>query len=175
MTTERPDAGDAATGADSLMCVVEIAKGSRNKYEYDRELGVIVFDRFLSSSVVYPTDYGFIADTLALDGDELDVLVCVTEPTFPGCRLPVRPVGMLIMRDEHGIDNKIVTVPVSDPNWAECQNLDDVPRQLRAEIFHFFSVYKDLDADRFAEPTGWADRDAAQDEIHQALERRRQS
>jgi len=158
---------------ESLMCVVEIAKGSRNKYEYDRDRGVIVFDRFLSSSVVYPTDYGFIADTLALDGDELDVLVCVTEPTFPGCRVPVRPVGMLIMRDENGVDNKIVSVPVSDPNWADCENLDDVPRQLREEIFHFFSVYKDLDADRFSEPTGWADRDAAQEEIHQARGRRR--
>jgi inorganic pyrophosphatase len=157
---------------DVLTCIVEIPKGSRNKYEYDRELEVIVFDRFISGSVVYPTDYGFIFDTLGLDGDELDVLICVTEPTFPGCRIPVRPVGMLIMSDENGSDNKILSVPISDPNWNHCEGLEDVPAQLRAEILHFFTVYKDLDADRFSQPEGWADRDAAWKEIEQARERR---
>jgi inorganic pyrophosphatase len=156
---------------DVLTCIVEIPKGSRNKYEYNRQLKAIVFDRFLSSSVVYPTDYGFISDTLSLDGDELDVLICVTEPTFPGCLVPVRPVGMLIMRDEKGPDNKVLCVPISDPNWSQCQRLEDVPAHLRAEILHFFSVYKDLDPDRFSQPEGWVDRDAAWEEIHEARER----
>lgn len=164
-----PDGDDAV-----LTCIVEIPRGSRNKYEYDRELQAIVLDRFLSSSVVYPTDYGFISDTLGRDGDELDVLICVTEPTFPGCRVTVRPVGMLVMKDEQGSDNKILCVPISDPNWSSCAELDDISEHLRAEILHFFSVYKDLDEGRYSQPEGWAGRDAAWEEIRAARERHRQ-
>jgi inorganic pyrophosphatase len=158
---------------EPLTCIVEIPKGSRNKYEYDPVLKAIRFDRFVSASVVYPTDYGFIPDTVALDGDELDVLVCVSEPTFPGCFVPVRAIGLFQMTDENGHDDKIVCVPPSDPNWNVYERVEELPLQLREEIFHFFSVYKDLDPDRHAEPTGWADREAALAAIDEARERHR--
>jgi inorganic pyrophosphatase len=156
---------------DELICMVEIPMGSRNKYEYDPELRAIKFDRFVSAAVVYPTDYGFIPDTLALDGDELDVLVCVSEPTFPGCLIPVHPIGLFCMTDENGPDNKVVCVPVHDPRWNVYHAVEDLPLQLRNEIFHFFTVYKDLDPDRHSEPTGWEDRATAQREIAEAKER----
>ena len=157
----------------SLICVVEIPKGSRNKYEYDSRLGAITFERFVSASVVYPTDYGFIPETLGLDGDALDALVCVSEPTFPGCLVPVRPVGLFRMRDENGSDDKVICVPPSDPNWNVYHDVEDLPLQLREEISHFFTVYKDLDVGRCSEPIGWADRAAALTEIEEARERHR--
>ncbi len=144
-----------------LICVVEIPKGGRNKYEYDPELGGIKLDRFLSASVVYPTDYGYIPDTLAPDGDPLDVLVCVSEPTFPGCFVLAKAIGLFKMADEKGPDDHVVCVPVDDPGWNTLEDIDDLPRQLRAEITHFFTVYKDLDPDRHSEVIGWADREAA--------------
>jgi inorganic pyrophosphatase len=156
---------------EPLLCMVEIPKGSRNKYEYDPELGAIKLDRFVSASVVYPTDYGFIPDTLGLDGDELDVLVCVSEPTFPGCMVQVMPIGLFEMRDENGEDNKVVCVPLDDPNWNVYARVEDLPKQLRDEIFHFFSVYKDLDPDRHAEPTGWAGVETALKAIEAGRER----
>jgi inorganic pyrophosphatase len=159
---------------DALICMVEIPKGSRNKYEYDPALKAITFDRFVSASVVYPTDYGFVPDTLGLDGDALDVLVCVSEPTFPGCMVPVRPIGLLLMTDENGQDDKVVSVPTSDPYWNVYEQLDELPKLLREEIFHFFSIYKDLDPDRHAEPQGWADREAADRSIAEARQRFRE-
>jgi inorganic pyrophosphatase len=144
-----------------LTCVVEIPKGSRNKYEYDPALGGVKLDRFLSASVVYPTDYGFIPETLAPDGDPLDVLVCVSEPTFPGCIVPAKVVGELRMHDEKGEDPHLICVPCSDPGWNHLEEIHDLPAQLQAEITHFFSVYKDLDHDRHSEVTGWGDRAAA--------------
>jgi inorganic pyrophosphatase len=151
-----------------LNCVVEIPKGSRNKYEYDPELGGIKLDRFISASVVYPTDYGFVPETLAPDGDPLDVLVCVSEPTFPGCIVPSKVVGLFKMADEKGDDDHVLCVPCSDPGWNELEDVEDLPRQLRAEISHFFDVYKDLDVDRHSEVKGWADRAAALETIEQA-------
>ena len=151
-----------------LNCVVEIPKGSRNKYEYDAELGGIKLDRFISASVVYPTDYGFVPETLAPDGDPLDVLVCVSEPTFPGCIVPSKVVGLFKMSDEKGDDDHVLCVPCSDPGWNELEDVEDLPRQLRAEISHFFDVYKDLDLDRHSEVKGWADRAAAIETIEQA-------
>ncbi len=160
---------------EPLICVVEIPKGSRNKYEYDPELGAIKLERFVSASVVYPADYGFIPGTCGLDGDELDVLVCVSEPTFPGCNVEVRPIGLFQMSDENGQDDKVVCVPVNDPNWNVYEHVEDLPRQQRDEIWHFFAVYKDLDPDRDSEPTGWADRDAAVKEIDAARKRHREA
>lgn len=156
---------------EPLMCMVEIPMGSRNKYEYDPELKAIKLDRFVSASVVYPTDYGFIPETLGLDGDELDALVCVSEPTFPGCMVPVRAIGVFCMSDEHGQDDKIVTVPVNDPQWNMYFEAGALPQFVRDEIFHFFTVYKDLDLDRHSEPTGWRDSEAALREIVEARER----
>jgi inorganic pyrophosphatase len=151
-----------------LTCVVEIPKGSRNKYEYDPEIGAIKLDRFISASVVYPTDYGYVPDTLAPDGDPLDVLVCVSEPTFPGCIVVAKAVGLFKMADEKGPDDHVVCVPCADPGWNYIDEVDDLPGQLRAEIGHYFSVYKDLDPDRHSEVKGWAGRDAALQTIEKA-------
>jgi inorganic pyrophosphatase len=153
-----------------LVCIIEIPKGSRNKYEYDPELGGIKLDRFVSASVVYPTDYGYVPETLSPDGDPLDVLVCVSEPTFPGCIVPSKPIGLFRMADEKGPDDHVVCVPCSDPGWNYLNRVDDLPRLLRAEIGHFFSVYKDLDADKHSEVKGWADVDAALETIEKARE-----
>jgi inorganic pyrophosphatase len=154
-----------------LMCVVEIPKGSRNKYEYDPSLGAVKLDRFISASVVYPTDYGFVPDTVAPDGDALDVLVCVSEPTFPGCVVPSKIVGLFNMADEKGEDPHVLCVPCSDPGWNGIEDLDDLPKQLRAEIAHFFTVYKDLDEDRHSEVRGWGTREDALKTVSEARRR----
>lgn len=151
-----------------LTCIVEIPKGSRNKYEYDPDIGAIKLDRFISASVVYPTDYGYVPKTLAPDGDPLDVLVCVSEPTFPGCFVTAKAVGLFKMADEKGPDDHVVCVPCDDPGWNHFDDVDDLPKLLRAEISHFFAVYKNLDEGRFSEVGGWAGRDAARDTIDQA-------
>jgi inorganic pyrophosphatase len=147
--------------SEPLICVVEIPKGSRNKYEYDPLLGAIKLERFVSASVVYPTDYGYVPDTLAPDGDPLDVLVCVSEPTFPGCVIATKVVGLFRMSDEKGPDDHVVCVPLNDPGWNTLEDVSDIPEQLRREIGHFFDVYKDLDPDRHSEVKGWDDRAAA--------------
>jgi inorganic pyrophosphatase len=154
----------------TLTCFVEIPKGSRNKYEYDLEAGVIKLDRFLFSSMVYPTDYGFIPDTLALDGDPLDAMVCVSEATFPGCVIPVKPIALFKMEDDKGIDDKILCVPLDDPAWNTLDTLDDLSVQLRDEIEHFFSVYKDLEQKK-VRVDGWYSREDAMTEIEAARER----
>jgi len=123
-----------------LSCFVEIPQGSRNKYEYDEERGVIKLDRHLFSSVVFPTDYGFLEQTLTEDGQHLDALVLVNEPTFPGCRIAVRPLGIFRMRDEAGIDDKVLCVPLHDPEWLDVHELDDLSPRIRDEIAHFFAV-----------------------------------
>ena len=127
---------------EPLVAIVEIPKGSSNKYEWDEELQAIKLDRFLFSSVVYPTDYGFIPETLGEDGDPLDAMVCVSEPTFPGCMIPVKVIALFRMRDEKGIDDKVVCVPEQDPNWTHVEKLEDLSETLRDEFSHFFSIYK---------------------------------
>ncbi len=154
-----------------LKCFIEIPKGSRNKYEYDPEVGAIKLDRFISTSVVYPIDYGFLPDTLSLDGDPLDVMVCVSEPTFPGCLVFARAIALLEMADEHGPDPHVLCVPCDDPGWNTLESLADVPVQLRNEITHFFAVYKDLDSGRHSDVVGWQDRDTALLAIEQSRER----
>jgi inorganic pyrophosphatase len=154
----------------ALTCFVEIPKGSRNKYEYDAEAKVIKLDRFLFSSMVYPTDYGFIPDTLGQDGDALDAMVCVSEATFPGCVIPVKPIALFKMEDDKGIDDKILCVPLQDPGWNTLEVLDDLPAPLRDEIAHFFSVYKDLEQKR-VKVNGWYPREDALAEIDAARER----
>jgi inorganic pyrophosphatase len=156
--------------SDQLYVVVEIPMGSRNKYEYDEQLGAIKLDRFLSASVVYPTDYGYLPDTLSTDGDPLDALVCVSEPTFPGCHIPVRAVALFSMSDEEGKDEKVVCVPCNDPNWSAIAELDDIPRQLRVEIGHFFSIYKQPEG-KPVEVCGWRPRTEAIAVIEQARQR----
>ncbi|MDQ6605722.1 MAG: inorganic diphosphatase [Actinomycetota bacterium] len=160
MSDEEP--GD---GEEAFICVVEIPKGSRNKYEYDADLGGIKFDRLLMSAATYPTDYGYVRDTLAEDGDALDVLVCLTEPTFPGCLIAVRALGMFAMSDEHGPDHKIICVPLQDPYWNRYHDLEELPTLLRQEIEQFFSIYKVLEHGKDAEVIGWRSRVAALEEI----------
>src|SRR6058998_4243455 len=130
---------------EPLICLVEIPKGSRNKYEYDYDMDVIKLDRFLFSSMVYPTDYGFIPDTLGQDTDPLDAMVLVSEATFPGCLIEVKPIALFRMEDDQGIDDKVLAVPCSDPTWNQLEKLDDLNQQMQDEIAHFFSVYKDLE------------------------------
>ena len=153
------------TDESALVCVVEIPKGTRNKYEYDPVLGGIKFDRLLMSAATYPTDYGHLRDTLGQDGDPLDALVCLYEPTFPGCLIPVKPVGMFKMSDEAGVDDKIICVPLHDPYWNHYEELDQLPELLRAEIEQFFSIYKDLEPGKHVTVDGWCPREDALQEI----------
>lgn len=143
-----------------LLAFVEIPKGSRNKYEWHEEIGHIILDRFLSSSMVYPTDYGYLLGHMGRDGDPLDVMICVSEPTFPGCVIPVKPIALFRMRDEAGEDDKVVCVPIHDPGWNTAETLDDLTDQLQNEITHFFSVYKQLEG-KTVEVDGWASREEA--------------
>ena len=119
--------------------IVEIPKGSRNKYETDHETGEIFLDRMLFTATRYPADYGFIPDTHAEDGDPLDIMALVTEPTFPGCRIRVRPIGLFLMEDQGHADHKVLAVPDGDPLWREAKDLDDVPEHLLRELEHFFA------------------------------------
>jgi inorganic pyrophosphatase len=134
---------------DEVM-VVEIPKGSRNKYEIDHHTGEIFLDRMLFTATRYPADYGFIPDTLAEDGDPLDALALVSEPTFPGCRVRIRPVGLFLMEDQGKPDHKVIGVPLGDPVWAEVGALEQLPPHLLKEIEHFFQVYKDLEKKKTA-------------------------
>jgi inorganic pyrophosphatase len=163
----------AHDGGERLLARVEIPKGSRNKYEFDEALGEIVLDRFLSSSTVYPTDYGFLPGHRGEDGDPLDCLVCVSEPTFPGCIVPVHPVALFKMADQAGVDDKVVCVPCEDPGWSGIERLDDLPEAMRREVEHFFLVYKDLEG-KAVEIGGWRDRGAAEAVIEAAAARERE-
>jgi inorganic pyrophosphatase len=136
---------------------VEIPSGSRNKYEWSDELDGIVLDRRLFTSMTYPADYGYVEGTLAEDGDPLDALVLVAEPTFPGCRIRVRPVAVLHMSDEKGRDEKILCVPIGDPSFVRVEDIGDVNEELRAEIEYFFQRYKDLEPAKATETRGWGD------------------
>lgn len=151
--------------------IVEIPKGSRNKYELDHDSGAVWLDRHLFTATQYPADYGFVPDTLAEDGDPLDVLVLLDEPTFPGCHIRARPVGVFWMRDEAGPDAKILCVPATDPRWERVTNLDEVRPDLLEEIGHFFEVYKALEPKKETEVRGWEGVEAAEAAVTEARER----
>jgi inorganic pyrophosphatase len=151
-------------GEQPLYAFVEIPKGSRNKYEYDPQLGHVVLDRTLWTSVVYPADYGFLIDTLGRDGDPVDAVILVAEPTFPGCVIPVEPIGVFEMRDEKGEDDKVLCVPFKDPKWSHMHDISDIRDSLLDEIAHFFDVYKDLEHPGAVTVGGWHDR-AYADEV----------
>ena len=153
-----------------LLVMVEIPKGSRNKYEYNQVEGRFYLDRMLFSSVHYPADYGFIPDTLAEDGDELDALVLVGEQTFPGCYIRVKAIGMFEMWDEKGPDQKVLCVPIGDPQWNWVDALEDVPDHLLREVTHFFQVYKDLERKK-TEVGDWYSKEQALEVIQEARER----
>jgi inorganic pyrophosphatase len=150
--------------------VIEIPRGSRNKYEVDHESGRVQLDRVLFTPFVYPTDYGFFEHTLGGDGDPLDALVLLEYPVYPGVAMTVRPVGMLLMEDDGGTDEKILCVLEKDPRWQHIQDLADVPQQTKNEIEHFFEHYKDLEPGKWVKLGGWKDRAAAEQVIAAALE-----
>ncbi|MDX6741831.1 inorganic diphosphatase [Actinocorallia sp. A-T 12471] len=150
---------------------IEIPKGSRNKYEVDHETGRIRLDRLLFTSTQYPTDYGFIEGTLGEDGDPLDALVLLQEPTFPGCLILCRTVGMFRMTDEAGGDDKLLCVPATDPRFERVRDITDVPEFDRLEIQHFFEVYKDLEPGKSVEGANWVGRVEAEEEIVRSRKR----
>ncbi|WP_185864473.1 inorganic diphosphatase [Blattabacterium cuenoti] len=125
--------------------LIEIPRGSRNKYEFDKKNNCIRLDRVLYSPMNYPTDYGFIPKTLSTDGDPLDALIFLTEPTFPGCLITVKPIGVFFMIDEKGKDEKIICIPIADPNYNNINDIEEISSHTKKEIEHFFSVYKDLE------------------------------
>jgi len=154
--------------------LIEIPKGSRNKYEYDFTLKKIRFDRMLFSSMMYPGDYGFVPETLAQDGDPLDVLVLGAEPTFPMCVMEVKPIGVFHMVDEKGPDEKLICVPVSDPIWSNKGDISDLNPHRLKEIEHFFQVYKDLEKKK-VDVGGWGNADEAIEIYHKSVLRYEES
>jgi inorganic pyrophosphatase len=151
---------------------IEVPKGGRNKYELDHHLGRIRLDRTLFTATSYPADYGFIEDTLALDGEPLDAVVLLEEPTFPGCWVQCRPIGMLCMTDEAGPDNKVICVPVADVRQDHRRDIIDLPEFYKLEIQHFFQVYKQLEPGKaVCGGTSWAGRPDTEAEITEAQRR----
>lgn len=148
--------------------IIEIPRGSRNKYEMDHARGKIRLDRTLFTSTSYPADYGFVPRTLADDGDPIDAMVLVSQPTFPGCTVRARPVGVFWMHDEAGPDAKLLCVPDRDPRYAEYHDIDDLPETLLKEIWHFFDVYKDLEPLKSSDTRGWGHAADAEKCLHAA-------
>ncbi|MCL4236741.1 MAG: inorganic diphosphatase [Anaerolineae bacterium] len=153
----------------SVYCIVEIPKGSRNKYEYSKVAGVIKLDRVLYSPMHYPSDYGLIPQTYADDGDPLDILVMVSEPSFAGCVIEARPVAIFHMTDRGDPDDKILAVPATDPMFDDYRDIGDVPRHFLNEVAHFFKTYKELQGIEVA-PIGWENADRAREVILQCIE-----
>jgi inorganic pyrophosphatase len=154
---------------------IEIPKGQRNKYEYDHKLGRIRLDRTLFTATQYPADYGFVEGTLGEDGDPLDALVLLQEPTFPGCLIRCRAIGMYRMRDEKGGDDKVLCVPAADPRMEHLRDIHHLPEFERLEIQHFFGVYKDLEPGKSVEGATWTGRVAAEAEITESVRRAREA
>lgn len=150
---------------------IEIPKGTKNKYEMDHNTGRIRLDRTLFTSTQYPYDYGYIEGTLGEDGDPLDAMVIVTEPTFPGCLIECRAVAMFRMRDEMGGDDKVLCIPTADTRRDHLTNLDEVPDYLLLEVEHFFTVYKDLEPGKSVEGATWVGRKEAEKEVIASTER----
>ena len=176
----RRDVGDymmipPGTGEESVAnMIVEIPKGRRTKFEVDKTTGLIKMDRYLYSSAVYPGDYGFIPQTLADDGDPLDILVMVNEPTFSGCLIEARVVGIFRMRDKGREDFKVLGVPNKDPLFAGMRTLGDVPAHFLREVEYFFATYKHLEGVT-VEALGWADHQDGAAEVRQSIERFRKT
>jgi inorganic pyrophosphatase len=158
-------------GSEDLIVVVEIPSGSRNKYEMDHETGRIRLDRTLFTATQYPADYGFVEGSLGEDGDPLDALVLLVQPTFPGCLIRCRAIGMFRMRDEKGGDDKVLCVPATDPRQEHLRDIHHLPEFDRLEIQHFFEVYKDLEPGKSVEGASWVGRLEAEQEIRNSWKR----
>ena len=148
--------------------VIEIPQGSTNKYEYNAALDSFVLDPVLFSPLYYPADYGWVPGTLSEDGDPLDILVFVSHPTFPGCVIPARPIGVLHMRDENGEDFKIIAAAGTDPHYNQVARLEDLPEHVLREIHHFFAIYKQLEY-KETEILGWLGVESAHRIIREAI------
>lgn len=153
---------------NSVTALIEIPRGSKNKYEWDEEMEGVALSRVLYQSVAYPAEYGFIPGTLADDGDALDVVVLIDQPTFPGCLMRVRPIGILRLRQEGERDDKVLCVAVSDPLYAGTNDITDIPPHRLLEIRHFFATYTELEG-REVEVGDWEDAKEAMDEIKECL------
>ena len=151
--------------------VIEIPRGSRNKYEIDHETGRVHLDRVLFTPFVYPVDYGYFDKTLGGDGDPLDALVLLEFPVYPGVVIDVRPVGYLTMEDDGGIDEKVICVQTKDRRWEHIQDIGDVPEQTKLELKHFFERYKDLEPGKWVKVGDWHGKAEAEKLIQEALER----
>ena len=165
---------DVERGKDApkiINVVVEIPMGSRNKYEIDKKLGVLCLDRVIHSPFHYPTDYGFIPQTLGEDEDPLDAMVMTHHPVIPPCIVCARPIGLLRMKDEKGIDDKILCVPCGDPRFRRVHDIKDLPEHWLKEIAHFFETYKELEEGKFTEVIGWFGAKEAMKCIEKAMKR----
>ena len=151
--------------------IVEIPRGSQNKYEYDHDTHTMKLDRHLVVSMGYPAEYGFIPDTLGGDGDPLDALVLTEFPTFPGVLIEAKILGMCVMTDEKGEDAKLICVPSYDPKWKSATDITDVPKDVLDRISHFFTVYKDLDEGKWVKVENYANRVAALAELEASIAR----
>lgn len=158
---------------EKINVIVDIPKGSSNKYEYNEEKGFFALDRVIYSPIFFPFEYGFIPQTASEDGDSLDVVLLTTYPTFSGCVIEARPIGILLMEDEAGIDHKIIAVPQEkiDPRFKELQDIKDLPEHLKKEIQEFLETYKRLEPDKFVKITGWKGKGKAEEIINSAIKR----
>jgi inorganic pyrophosphatase len=160
---------------EEINVVIDIPKGGSNKYEYNEEEGYFELDRVLYSPFFYPFEYGFIPQTASEDGDSLDVILLTSFPTFPGCVIKARPIGLLLMKDEEGVDNKIVALPLEkvDPRFKEIQKIEDLSEHLKKEIEVFFADYKKLEKEKykFVEVKGWGGKEKAKEIIKKAIEK----
>ena len=171
MTAPNADTDSRPLSGLTFDVTVEIPKGQKNKYEVDHESGRIRLDRMLFTSTAYPADYGYIENTLGQDGDPLDALVILQQPTFPGCLIECRAIGMFRMTDEAGGDDKVLCVPAKDPRQEHLRDIHHVPEFDRLEIEHFFTVYKDLEPGKSVEGSTWTGRVEAEAEIQASYDR----
>ena len=164
--------GTGKAPPSDINVVIEIPQGSSVKYEVDKDSGAVVVDRFLFTSMAYPAAYGFIPNTLAADGDPADAMVLVPSPVVPGAVVRARPIGVLLMEDESGQDEKILCVPHDKihPQWTTIERVEDLPDIYRKSIEHFFTRYKDLEPGKWVRVTGWANREKAEEVILAAIE-----
>jgi len=154
---------------EEIYVLVEIPEGSQNKYELDKKFKMFILDRVLHSPLHYPADYGHIPSTLCEDGDPLDALVLVTEPTFPGCIIKARPIGVIEMEDEKGIDDKILAVPVDDPRFSHVKDIKHISQHILKEITHFFEMYKALEPGKWVKIRGWFGSKKAKRVVREAI------
>lgn len=154
---------------DVIYVIVEIPKGCKNKYEVDKVTGAMFLDKVLFTSMVYPGDYGSIPKTMAGDRDPIDALVLVSQPNYPGTIIPTRPVALLRMEDEEGVDDKVIGVPVKDPRFDEIQDLKDLPKHVKRELVHFFERVEELEPNKWTKFKGWGNQKAAKKIINRAI------